>query len=93
VDVVRTAGRIVNLGLFSTPYMPINLAKITTKEIEVTGSIGVRHRIGAALKLMSQGKIDVTSIVTHVMPLEDVKRGLELMDKKLENAVKVALKP
>lgn len=42
---------------------------------------------------MGEGKIDVSPMVTHVMPLEDVKRGFELMEKKLENVVKVALKP
>ena len=42
---------------------------------------------------MGEGKINVEPMVTHVLPLKDVKRGYELMDKKLEKAVKVVLKP
>ena len=93
VDVVRAAGRIVNFGAVSEPYMQINLGKISRWEIEFTSTRGVVHRIGATLNLMGEGKINVEPMVTHVLPLEDVKRGIELMDKKLEKAVKVALKP
>lgn len=93
-DVVRTAGRIVVVGMISTPpYKQINLEKMYRSEVELVASRGSNTRIGATLKLMGEGKIDVSPMITHIIPLEEVGRGLELMHKKAENVVKVVLKP
>jgi threonine dehydrogenase-like Zn-dependent dehydrogenase len=94
MEVVRTAGRIVVVGMVSTPpYKQIDLGKMYRWEVELVSSRGSNTRIGATLELMGKGKIDVSPMITHIIPLEDVKRGLELMDKKTENVVKVVLKP
>jgi len=101
VQVAKTTGRFVNIGNYTneprTLIMPdfynwwgINIER---KELECTGVRGSNRRIGATLQLLGEGKINVDPMITHVLPLKDVKRGYELMDKKLENAIKVVLKP
>jgi threonine dehydrogenase-like Zn-dependent dehydrogenase len=94
MEVARTAGRIVVVGMVSTPpYKQIDLGKMYRWEVELVASRGSNTRIGATLKLMGEGKIDVSPMITHIMPLEEVRRGLDLMYKKAENVVKVVLKP
>jgi S-(hydroxymethyl)glutathione dehydrogenase/alcohol dehydrogenase len=42
---------------------------------------------------VEKGKIDLSAIITHDLPLSDTPRGYKLMDGKEENAIKVVLKP
>ena len=36
---------------------------------------------------------DPTEIITHTMPLEDVKEAYDIFDQKKDNNIKVILKP
>lgn len=101
VQVAKTAGRFVNIGNYTNEPRTLQMpdfytwwwVNIERKELECTGVRGSNRRIGATLKLISEGKINVDPMITHALPLKDVKRGYELMDKKLENAIKVVLRP
>lgn len=98
IELVKTAGRFVCIGIFTNQPRELQLPitwwqTVQRKEIECSSTRGSNRRIGTSLKLMSEGKINVGPMVTHILPLKDVKRGFELMDKKLENALKVVLKP
>lgn len=45
------------------------------------------------MTLIANGKLDVKPLITHVLPLDDAVRAYEIFDKKLENCIKVVLKP
>lgn len=36
---------------------------------------------------------DTTEIITHTIPLEDVKEAYDIFDQKKDNTIKVILKP
>ncbi|MGN8913820.1 alcohol dehydrogenase catalytic domain-containing protein [Anaerofustis butyriciformans] len=44
-----------------------------------------------AIELITTGKIDATKFITHVIPLKEIKKGIELV--KTGEAIKVVLKP
>jgi threonine dehydrogenase-like Zn-dependent dehydrogenase len=46
-----------------------------------------------AIDLSSRGSINLKALVTHRFPLDEAARAYEVADKKLENSVKVLLKP
>jgi threonine dehydrogenase-like Zn-dependent dehydrogenase len=45
------------------------------------------------VRLLETGKIDVSSLVSHEMPLADFRRGIELIDKGMEGVLKVLMRP
>jgi S-(hydroxymethyl)glutathione dehydrogenase/alcohol dehydrogenase len=44
-------------------------------------------------ELVVSGKVDPGDIITHVIPLDEAKRGYEVFDTKTDNCIKVVLKP
>jgi len=58
-----------------------------------TGQAPVIHYMPYLFQLIKVGKIDPGDIITHVIPLEDAKRGYEIFDTKQDGCIKVILKP
>ena len=52
----------------------------------------VRNSI-QAVELLENGKIDVTSLISHQLALEEFARGVEIIEKGLEGVLKVVILP
>ena len=44
------------------------------------------------LKLIEQGKIDTTTLITHTYPLAEIEKAYEIFEKRLDGVIKVAVK-
>ncbi|MBC8253248.1 MAG: sorbitol dehydrogenase, partial [Ardenticatenia bacterium] len=61
-----------------------------SKEINVIGSIIGNHSdIRKAIELAASGRVDVEAIVTHVLPIEEAARGMDLAHTKDDETIKV----
>ena len=93
LDFVRRGGKLVEVGNFTnngpteiTPY------DIVFKDLDIHGSWGypaVTFR--DVISMLKQTSLPVEEVVTHVLPLEEYPRGLELTGSK--DAGKVAIAP
>ena len=45
------------------------------------------------LRLAGSGQLDLSRSVSHVLPLEDVTRGVEMLSKKIDNPARIVIKP
>ena len=90
VDVVKRRGRIVLVALL-TEYAPQLVAyDILNKELHVIGSTMSTHEdTRRAIELVESGQVDVEAIATHVLPIDDAQRGIELARTKADGAIKV----
>jgi 2-desacetyl-2-hydroxyethyl bacteriochlorophyllide A dehydrogenase len=52
----------------------------------------VRNSI-QAVRLLESGKIDVSALVSHQLPLNEFERGIELIEQGLEGVLKVVILP
>ena len=52
----------------------------------------VRNSI-QAVRLLEKGKIDVTALVSHQLPLEEFAKGVETIEKGLDGVLKVVILP
>ena len=43
--------------------------------------------------MLRSGKIDVSALVSHELPLKDFRRGIELMEEGKEGALKILMRP
>jgi 6-hydroxycyclohex-1-ene-1-carbonyl-CoA dehydrogenase len=76
---VRIGGRLVAVG-YTHESSAIVPGKIMFKELEVIGSLGCRPVDYIPLiRMVAQGKIDLSRIVTHRFGLEEIQRAFEVM--------------
>jgi 2-desacetyl-2-hydroxyethyl bacteriochlorophyllide A dehydrogenase len=90
--VLRKGGTAVLLGIFEEPEVRITPNLFIQKEISLVGSQGYCWDFQTALKLMGQGAVRPGEIITHVLPLESLQDGFQLLMDKASQAIKVVIK-
>ncbi|MFC4410342.1 zinc-dependent alcohol dehydrogenase [Chungangia koreensis] len=91
---VRKGGTIQVTGVYGARYNAFPLGDIFERNVSLkTGQAPVIHYMPFLYKMIDEGKIDPGDIITHVIPLEDAKRGYEIFDTKQDGCIKVLLKP
>ncbi|MFB5679019.1 zinc-dependent alcohol dehydrogenase [Paenibacillus terreus] len=91
---VRKGGTIQITGVYGTRYNAFPLGDIFQRNVNLrTGQAPVIHYMPHMYELVSSGKVDPGDIITHVLPLDEAKRGYEIFDTKTDNCIKVVLKP
>lgn len=93
IPLVRKGGRVNLFGGFpsgSTIALDPNL--LHYNQVVLTGSFGFTpHYIEKALYMISEGRIDLTGVITHKMKMEDIEKAIKLAIK--QEALKVILYP
>lgn len=80
-ECARIGGRLVAVG-YTHEASKIVPGKIMFKELEVTGSLGCRPVDYVPLiRMVEQGRIDLSKLVTHRFPLNDIHKAFEVMHK------------
>ncbi|MFO7768875.1 MAG: L-threonine 3-dehydrogenase [bacterium] len=82
VSCVIPGGHIAQLGL-PPDDVSIDLNELIFKGIRFYGIIGRRmwETWDTMSRLLASGSLDITPVLTHSLPLEDYKEGMELMDE------------
>lgn len=76
-DVVRVWGTISVIAIHAEP-VPLNLYPLFARELTVQGSrLYTRAAWEEAIRLASANAVDVGSLVTRRIPLEDLQKGME----------------
>lgn len=93
VESVRTGGRIVLVGIPQNDHyrIPASLARrkgLTVKWARRMGQVYPR-----AIEMVSAGKIDLRTIVTHEFPLEFAARAFEMQSECRDEVLKSVLYP
>ncbi len=90
-DMVRRCGKMGLIGLTGKPT-DINLDKIVEGELDLRGSWGtIWTSWRRTLNLLSSGMIQVTPLISAKLPLEEWRKGFEMMEGR--KALKVLLIP
>ncbi len=89
---VRRGGKILIFGV-PPKGSPLNYDAnyLFVNEITVlTSGYSVRGEIKTALKLISSGKVDIKSLITHRFPIDESQKAFDLAHKP-ENAMKIVI--
>lgn len=95
LKIIKPAGRIV-LVAFPEQYDELDWTQFAIQEIDLIGALGSPSVWPEVIELIESGKIDVKSIISHVLPmtsLESFEDALDVMVKRRDNACKVILRP
>lgn len=87
-DVVRPAGTVVTIGMGGAAPLPLGAA--VTKELNVVGSFRFDEEFALAAQLIDRGEVDLSPIITSVMPVSKAVDAFELSTDR-ERAMKVQL--
>jgi len=94
VEILKPKGRAIIFGFHLKPA-EINLAKVFERELELKASFRTVGELDyrLAVNLVANKKVDLKTLITHTMPLEQINTALELIGKGAEGAIKIILKP
>ena len=91
VEHAALGGRIVLFGQNQTARPPIHQYTITERSLSVLGSYVTAFTFPTAIRLVEGGSLPLDPIVTHVLPLERLAEGLDLL--RSGDATKVVITP
>lgn len=91
IDAVRCNGRILLFGNNSSVKETICQADITRKELTVMGSYVGPHTLPATVNLLASGRLDLSHLITHRIPLSRFADGMEAMRRG--EAIEVVITP
>jgi threonine dehydrogenase-like Zn-dependent dehydrogenase len=91
VEHAALGGRIVLFGQNQTARPPIHQYTITERSLSVLGSYVTAFTFPTAIRLVESGALRLEPIVTHVLPLERLGEGIDLL--RSGGATKVVITP
>ena len=92
LDVVGGQGRIIVLGITAKSEVSLDIDQLIFKSARIIGSEGSGFAFERAMSFMDQASVDFTGVITHTLPLTELKAGFELAAGR-DDACKVLLRP
>jgi alcohol dehydrogenase len=89
---VATGGIVSVIGVISKP-VEISFNKLMVRNITIQAGLGNFIYTKRLISLIKAGKLDLTPLITHSLPLSEALKGYDIFEKKLDKAIKVILKP
>jgi L-iditol 2-dehydrogenase len=96
IALARRGGRVVLGGATGTgvELSGVDLSTIVRGNLDILGSLANPKGVsGRALALLADGKIDVTSLVTHHFPLGSFAEAWQTFTERRDGAIRVMLHP
>lgn len=90
-SLVRRGGTIMLIGWSGNKTDAFDLTSLTLDELTVLGTLGFCWDFQRTLPLAEAGIVDLASIITHHMPLEDVEKGIKMMHAGGEDVGKIII--
>lgn len=97
LSIVRKQGSVTLVAGYHKP-LEVNLGRVVGSEATIRGSncygySGVVTDFHASIDLISSGRVDVSQIVTHRFPLDEIREAFRVAADKHTGSIKVHLNP
>ena len=89
----RKSGVVLVFGVPRKSVYELAFPDLFRKELKLLGSVGPEIQIDfpPAVDLVANGKLDVSHVISHKMPLDDIQKAFEMATEKKDSAIKVAV--
>jgi threonine dehydrogenase-like Zn-dependent dehydrogenase len=65
---------------------------LVAKEVQIRGVwTSIKQDYPAIIELVASGKVDLSRSITHRLPLEDINHGLELLETREGNPLRIVV--
>lgn len=94
IDLARPGGKLLFFGVPpKDKQMRIEPFKLFNNELTIISSFTSLRNSRQAIDLMRSGQVKVDDLVSHVLPLGELKRGIQLLLEPTEPVMKVMIDP
>lgn len=91
---IRKGGTVQLTGVYGTRYNQFPLGDFFARNVTLKmGQAPVIHYMPYLYELIKDGVFDPTDIITHRLPLSEAEHAYGIFDEKMDNCIKVVLKP
>jgi threonine dehydrogenase-like Zn-dependent dehydrogenase len=93
---LRPGGTLSSLGVYSGKLqMPYDAfaAGLGDHRIVTTLCPGGKERMRRLMEVVRHGRVDLTPLLTHTFPLEQIAEGYHVFGERLDGVLKVAIRP
>ncbi|MDD4859213.1 MAG: alcohol dehydrogenase catalytic domain-containing protein [Dehalococcoidales bacterium] len=96
IEMTRTGGHIVMVGLFEEP-VPLDINHIIHKQLKLVSSFGwgkepICDEIKGAIDMLAKGKVNVKALISHQFPVDKIMEAFEVQTKP-DQSIKVLIRP
>ncbi len=91
ISLVRSNGKVLQFGHDETANPQIHLGDIVKKEVQIYGCFLGKYYFEKVARIIESNLLPLDEIATHVLPLEDYQKGLDLL--RQGKAIKVVITP
>jgi threonine dehydrogenase-like Zn-dependent dehydrogenase len=93
MKLIRRMGTLLCFGVPDDVQYPFDYGSFFRSNLSMIASVGpdVIPNFSLARDMISQGRINMEPLVTHVLPFEEIQRGYELFVDRLDGAIKVVI--
>lgn len=94
VDLVRPGGTVASVGVHTDPHFSFSPIEAYDRNLTYrTGRCPARVYMKRLLPLVESKKYDLSSLITHRLPLREGPRAYRMFDEKSDGCVKIVLSP
>ena len=86
-------GGCISLVGFPKEDVPIPVKKLVMDEIEFVGNRANPNTLEKAISVADNYRDELAMLITHVFPLSEYAKALDIFERRAENSLKVMLKP
>jgi len=91
VRCVGVGGRVSLVGIVGTPItIPIN--EVFFNNVSINMGLSSLDNKEVLMSYVQQGKIDLSSLITHRMSLNDIEKALTIFNDRTEDVIKIIIK-
>jgi alcohol dehydrogenase len=90
VAVAAPGAAVSVVGVFQQP-VSVNAPRMFAKNASLTLGMGDLGRIGELVGLIEAGSLDLTPLITHRLPFDEVLQAYEVFEKRADGVVKILL--
>ena len=92
MSAVALGGTVSVVGLFQEA-VPVPIPRLTQRDVTLRMGLGDLRHMPLLLQHIQAGRLDLTPLITHRLPLDEGSRGYEIFEQRLDGAIKVLLYP
>jgi len=92
IHLARRGGTVILIGWTGEKADPVDMTAVTLDELTVLGTLGFCWDHKTALRLLERGQVDIASLITHRMGLEETEQGLKMMELGDESVGKIIVR-
>ncbi len=91
LKIVKRGGRFVWIGIQTVDRVTIEPEPLRRRAVTIKGVRRFKHTYPAAIELVRTGKVDVRSIVTHRLPMEEIEKAFRLVETYEDGVIKAVI--